>query len=101
MAPSTPEPFVVACPCCQARLTVDPEVRAVLAHAPPPKAEPAGSLDRAMEAVRGAAARRDALFRQAAEAEKGKGERLSRKFAAGLERAKDSPDPPRRPYDYD
>ena len=30
--------FVVACPCCQAKLTIDPELGAVIAHeAPPPK----------------------------------------------------------------
>ncbi len=93
--------FEVSCPCCQSVLTVDPEVRAVLAHTAPPRTGPAESLDRAMEGLRSAEARRDARFREAAEAEKGKAEVLARKFDAGLKRAKDSPDPPVRPFDFD
>ena len=32
--------FIVECPCCHGKLTIDPEVRAVIAHeAPPPKRE--------------------------------------------------------------
>lgn len=96
-----PRAFDVRCPCCQAILTVDPDVRAVLAHAPPPRTGPAASLDQALQGVRGAEARREAQFRDAAEAEKQRAERLARKFDAGLQRAKDSPDPPRRLYDYD
>lgn len=101
MSKATPKSFEVTCPCCQARLTVDPEVRAVIAHAPPPKTGPAASLDQAMAALRSAEARREARFREAAEAEKGKDQVLARKFAAGLERAKDMPDRPLRPIDLD
>lgn len=73
----------------------------MLAHEPPPRQGPLSSLDHALGALRGAEARREAAFRQAAEAERTKGERLSRKFGEGLRRAKDSPDPPPRPFDYD
>lgn len=94
--------FQVACPCCRAVLTVDPEVRAVIQHAPPPRTGPAASLDKAMESLRGAQAQREARFREAAEAEKSKDQVLARKFEAGLKRAKDSPDPPGpRPIDLD
>jgi hypothetical protein len=94
--------FQVACPCCRAVLTVDPEIRAVIQHAPPPRTGPAASLDKAMETLRGAQAQREARFREAAEAEKSKEQVLSRKFEAGLKRAKDSPDPPGpRPIDLD
>ena len=94
--------FEVACPCCRAVLTVDPEVRAVIQHAPPPRTGPAASLDKAMESLRGAQAQREARFREAAEAEKSKEQVLARKFEAGLKRAKDSPDPPGpRPIDLD
>jgi len=82
-------------------LTVDPEVRAVLTHTPPPRTGPLSSLDKAMGALREAEARRDARFRQAAEAEKDKADVLARKFQAGLKRAKDTPDPPIRPFDLD
>jgi hypothetical protein len=95
------EAFEVECPGCRARLTVDPEVRAVIAHVPPPRTGPAASLDQAMASLKGAQAQRDARFRQAAEAEKTRDQVLARKFAAGLERAKDTPDRPLRPIDLD
>jgi len=101
MAGKAPVAFDVTCPCCQAVLTVDPEVRAVLAHRVPEKKGPLSTLDKAMEALRGADARREAAFRQAAEAERTKGDVLARKFGEGLKRAKDSPDPPIRPFDLD
>jgi hypothetical protein len=97
----TVKPFEVACPGCRARLTVDPEVRAVIAHTPAPRTGPAASLDQAMASLKGARAQREARFRQAKEAEKTKDQILARKFAAGLERARDTPDPPLRPIDLD
>ena len=96
-----PESFDVPCPCCKAILTVDPQVRAVLAHREPPRSGPLSSLDKAMDALRGAETRRETTFRQATEAERTKSDVLSRKFGEGLKRAKDSPDPPPRPFDYD
>ena len=44
---------------------------------------------------------REERFRQNLEAEKDQSQLLDRKFQEGLKRAKDSPDPPRRPFDYD
>jgi hypothetical protein len=102
MAKREPVAFDVTCPCCRAVLTIDPEVRAVLQHTLPPKTGPASSLDKAMEALRAQQAAREARFRDAAEAEKTKDQVLTRKFEAGLKRAKDSPDPPGpRPIDLD
>jgi hypothetical protein len=94
-------PFDVTCPCCQAVLTIDPEVRVVLAHRVPERKGPLSTLDKAMEVLRGADARREAAFRQAAEAERHKSDVLARKFGEGLKRAKDLPDPPVRPIDLD
>ncbi|PYM62523.1 MAG: hypothetical protein DMD79_10640 [Candidatus Rokuibacteriota bacterium] len=94
-------PFDVTCPCCQAVLTVDSDVRAIVAHRIPEKKGPLSTLDKAMEALRGADQRRDAAFREAALAERNKGDVLARKFGEGLKRAKDSPDPPIRPIDLD
>jgi hypothetical protein len=34
--------FTVECPCCKAKLTLDPELRAIIAHEPPP---PTRSVD--------------------------------------------------------
>ena len=44
---------------------------------------------------------REERFRRELEAEKQKGKVLDRKFQEGLKKAKDSPDPPPRPFDYD
>jgi len=101
MAKKPDRAFDVTCPCCRAVLTVDPEVKAVLQHSPPPRTGPAASLDKAMAAVKGAQAQREARFREAAEAEKSKEQVLARKFEAGLKRAKDLPDPGPRPIDLD
>lgn len=101
MAKSKRGAFDVTCPSCRAVLTVDPEVKAVLHHTPPPKTGPAASLDKAMEALKTAGARREARFREAAEAEKTKDQVLTRKFEAGLKRAKDTPGPVLRPIDLD
>ena len=100
MGDQSPTVFDVTCPCCKATLMVDAEVRAVLAHREP-RSGPLSSLDKAMDHLRGAGARREAAFRQATEAERTKGEVLSRKFGEGLKRAKDDPDPPIRPIDLD
>ena len=96
----TPE-FEVTCPACRAILTVDPEVKTVLHHRPPPRTGPASSLDTAMEALKGAKAQREVRFRDAAAAEKNKEAVLGRKFEAGLKRATDMPDPGPRPIDLD
>lgn len=93
--------FAVACPCCGATLTVDPALGAVISHEAPPKTGPAHDLDQALGALKGAAGRREELFRQSVEAEKSKGRVLDRKFQEGLKKAKDSPDPPLRPFDLD
>ena len=93
--------FIVECPCCHGKLTIDPEVRAVIAHeAPPPKRE-AKDLGTAFDILRTRSSEREERFRQATEAEGQKGKVLDRKFQEGLKRAKDSPDPPRRPFDLD
>ena len=95
--------FIVECPCCQAKLTVDPEVRAVIAHEEPPRKRSVADLDTAFGALGAKAAEREERFRQQMAAEAGgqKGKVLDRKFQEGLKKAKDSPDPPKRPFDYE
>jgi len=93
--------FIVECPCCQAKLTVDSEVRAVIAHEEPPRKRTVADLDTAFGTLGAKAAEREERFRQARASEADKGKLLDRKFQEGLKKAKDSPDPPKRPFDYE
>ena len=93
--------FTVECPCCKAKLTLDAELRAVLSHEPPPPRRSVGDLGAAFDKLRTRSAAREEAFKEQLRAEGEKGKLLDRKFQEGLKRAKDSPDPPPRPYDYD
>ena len=83
--------IAVICPCCQARLTVDAELGAVLHHEPPPKAASVTDLKAAAEELKGEAGKRVARFKESMEAEKGKAKLLERKFKDLLKKAKDEP----------
>jgi uncharacterized Zn finger protein (UPF0148 family) len=93
--------FTVTCPCCQATLTLDRELGAVIAHEPAPRKRESETLTDAFNRLSSKSAEREERFRQGMEAEAQKGRLLDRKFQEGLKKAKDSPDPPRRPFDYD
>ena len=79
------------CPCCQARLTVDPELGQVLHHEPPPKTASVTDLKTAVEELKGEASKREARFKESMEAEKEKAKLLERKFKELLKKAKDEP----------
>jgi len=91
----------VTCPYCQAKLTVDPALEAVIAHEPPPRTGPAKDLGAAFQALEGASAKREEAFKESLKSEQTKGKVLDRKFQEGLKKAKDAPDPPLRPIDLD
>ncbi len=93
--------FVVTCPCCEGRLTIDPELKVVIAHQEPPRKRTLADLDTALGALDARAAQREERFRQQMQAEAQKSKVLDRKFQEGLKKAKDDPDPPRRPFDHD
>jgi hypothetical protein len=93
--------FVLPCPCCGAKLTIDPEVQAIIAHEPPPPKRTVDDLGGAFDALRTKSAEREERFRSQMAAESQKGKVLDRKFQEGLKRAKDSPDPPKRPFDFE
>lgn len=95
------EPFVITCPCCQGKLTIDAELRAVIAHQEAPRQRSTADLGAAFDQLRSRSAEREERFKQQMQAEAQKGQLLDRKFQESLKKAKDSPDPPPRRYDYD
>jgi hypothetical protein len=91
MAQSSSDPFEVLCPCCQARLTVDPALRAVLSHEPPPEQRTVRDLSEAVRGLSAEAAQRQARFEESLKAQKGKKDLLDKRFQEALKRAKEEP----------
>jgi hypothetical protein len=98
-----PAPTIeLACPCCQAKLTVDTQLGVVLSHVAPPKAPPSVDLTDPARILAEQARQREEKFRESWEAEKKKEEVLERKFAESLKKAKDQPvEKPLRDFDLD
>lgn len=89
----------IVCPCCQSLLVVDVNLGRVVSH----KEAERGDKPELTEAARilaAEAARREALFEQSVEAEKTRGDALSRRFEEALERASHEP-VTRPPRDFD
>ena len=101
MCPMADQSFVVACPCCNAKLTIDSALKAVIAHEEPPRQRSTADLGTAFDQLRSKSAEREERFKQQMQAEAQKGQLLDRKFQESLKKAKDSPDPPKRIYDHD
>ena len=95
--------FTVTCPCCEARLTIDPELGAVVAHEVPPRKRSVSDIDAAFDVLKSKSAEREERFRREMEARASgqKSKLLDRMFQEGLKKAKDSPDPPIKPIDID
>jgi len=94
--------FIVTCPCCDGRLTIDPDVQAVIAHEEPPRPTSGMDLGGVLSSLKGAAARREEMFREQLRAQETRGQVLDRMFKEGVKRAKDSPDEkPINPMDQD
>jgi hypothetical protein len=93
--------FIVTCPCCNGRLTIDAQLEAVIAHEAPPRPKSGLGLSDALTSLQGAAARREERFKDQVRTEANKREVLDRKFQEGMKKAKDLPDPPPRPIDID
>ena len=95
--------FTIPCPCCKARITIDPDLGAVIAHEAPPPVRTVNDLGAAVDALRSKSAEREERFRREMQAEAAgqKSKLLDRKFQESLKKAKDSPDPPIKPIDLD
>ena len=93
--------FEVPCPCCGARLKVDADLKAVIAHEAPKVARKFESVDDAIAGLKTHDAERDKKFAESVEAEKSKRDVLNRKFDELFEKAKTDPSKPIRDIDLD
>jgi hypothetical protein len=93
--------FEVGCPCCQATLVIDANLRRVVRHEAPPSAN-RPELDDAHRIIAEEAARREALFQQSVAAEKNRGDALAKRFEEALRQAREEPvTKPTRDFDLD
>jgi hypothetical protein len=95
------ELFEITCPCCSAMLKVDPDTKAVISHTAAVKPKTFADFESAAKAMREQEGRKEAIFRQAVDAEKNKAELMDKKFQEAVKKAKETPDEPRRIRDFD
>lgn len=94
--------FDVECPCCKARLTIDPQLEEVLAFEAAKRAAPDVDLDDTARMLRQQEERREAKFQQSVEHEKKKEDLFERLFQENLKKAKEQPvEKPLRDFDLD
>jgi hypothetical protein len=92
----------VTCPCCQAKLTVDPVFGAVLSHEAPPKAGPNIDLEKAHDILAEQKKQREDKFADSFFQETHKEDILAKKFEEAMKKAKDAPaGKPLRDFDLD
>ncbi len=102
MAKKSAAPVEVTCPCCRAKLTIDPQLAVVLFHEAPPKTAPDVDITDAARILQEEDKRREDKFRESWEAEKKKEEVLTRKFEEALKKAKGQPvEKPLRDFDLE
>jgi hypothetical protein len=84
----------LTCPCCDAVLVVDLNLGRIVGHREAPRAD-MPELDNAARILHG-------LFEQSVQAEKGRGDALSRRFEEALKQANQEPvSKPTRAFDLD
>ena len=91
----------VECPCCHATLVYDTHLKRIVRHVEPVRAN-RPQLDEAQRILAEEAARREAIFTQSVEAERTRGDALSKRFEEALRQARDEPvTKPQRDFDLD
>ena len=93
--------FDLLCPCCGARLKVDSDLKAVIAHEAPKVPRKFESVDDAIGALKTHDVEREKKFAASVEAEKSKKDVLNRKFDELFEKAKKDDSKPIRDSDLD
>ena len=93
--------FEVTCPCCQATLVFDTNLGRIVAHKEPERGNKP-ELTEAQRILAEEAARREAIFQQSVDAEKTRGDALSKRFDEALRQAREEPvTKPMRDFDLD
>jgi hypothetical protein len=91
----------LTCPCCQATLVVDVNLGRIVSHKEPDRGNKPELTD-AQRILAEEAARREAIFQQSVDAEKTRGDALSRRFEEALRQAREEPiTKPMRDFDLD
>ena len=91
----------VTCPCCQATLVVDTNLRRIVRHEEPVRGDKP-DLSEAHRLLAEEAARRENVFQQSVAAERTRGDALSKRFEEALRQAKEEPiTKPTRDFDLD
>jgi hypothetical protein len=91
----------LTCPCCGATLVFDRNLERIVEHREVERADKP-ELNQAQRILEAEAARRDAIFEQSVEAEKTRGDALSKRFEEALRQARQEPiTRPHRDFDLD
>ena len=91
----------VTCPCCQSTLVIDTNLGRVTSHSEPERGNKP-ELSDAQRLLAEEAARREAIFQQSVNAERTRGDALSKRFEEALKQAKQEPiTKPTRDFDLD
>ena len=91
MGKRSSENLQVTCPCCQAKLTVDPVFGTVLAHEAPKKAGSNIDLEKAQDILAEQKRQREDKFADSFFQETHKEDILAKKFEEAMKKAKDAP----------
>jgi hypothetical protein len=92
----------VTCPCCQAKLVIDPVFGSVLSHEAPVKAGPNVDLTKASSILEEQKRQREDKFADSVFQETHKEDILAKKFEEAMKKAKDAPaGKPIRDFDLD
>jgi hypothetical protein len=101
MAKKLTSEIELTCPCCQATLVFDSNLGRIVSHKEPDKGNKP-ELSDAQRILAEEAARRESIFQQSVDAERTRGDALSRRFDEALRQAREEPvTKPVRDFDLD
>ncbi len=103
MAQGKRELVEVRCPCCEATLQIDPELKAVISYEEHKRPLAIEDMSAAVQKLKTEEARRGEVFQKSFDEQKSHHKVLERKFDELLKQAKENPatPPPKKPFDYD